>query len=57
MFIVVELLTDGSIRLLDQGEYMLDLSSDIDEAMVQAAEYVRTEYPEIFEERLMVEGE
>jgi hypothetical protein len=55
-FIVVELLTDGSIRLLDQGDYMLDLSDNIDEAMVQAAEYVRTEYPAIFEERLFIES-
>ncbi len=46
-FVSVELLVDGSIRLLDQGEYMLDLSSNIDEAMKQAAEYLKEQYPEI----------
>jgi hypothetical protein len=51
-FVVVELLLDGSVRLLDQGDYMLDLSSNIDEAMVQAAEYLKEQYPGIYSERL-----
>jgi hypothetical protein len=48
----VELLVDGKIRLLDQGEYMLDLSSNLDEAIQQAAEYLKEQYPEIYEIRL-----
>jgi len=48
-FVSVELLVDGSIRLLDQGEYMLDLSSNLDIAMQQAAEYLKEQYPEIHE--------
>jgi hypothetical protein len=51
-FVSVLLLVDGQIQLLDQGDYMLDLSSDLDEAMKQAAEYLRGQYPEIYEERL-----
>ncbi len=54
-FVVVELLADGSIRLLDQGEYMLDLSSDINEAMVQATEYLKAQWPDIFEACLLEE--
>jgi hypothetical protein len=48
-FVSVELLMDGSIRLLDQGEYMLDLSSNIDVAINQAADYLKEQYPEIYE--------
>jgi hypothetical protein len=51
-FVSVLLLVDGQIQLLDQGDYMLDLSSDLDEAMKQAAEYLRGQYPAIYEERL-----
>lgn len=46
-FVSVELLIDGSIRLLDQGDYMLDLSSNLDEAMKQASDYLKEQYPEI----------
>ena len=48
-FVSVELLVDGSIRLLDQGEYMLDLSSNLEEAIQQATEYLKEQYPEIHE--------
>ena len=48
-FVSVELMVDGSIRLLDQGEYMLDLSSNLDEAIQQATEYLKEQYPEIHE--------
>jgi hypothetical protein len=51
-FVVVEMLVNGSVRLLDQGEYMLDLDSDINKAMVQAAEYLKEQYPGIYSERL-----
>jgi hypothetical protein len=51
-FVSVLLLVDGQIQLLDQGDYMLDLSPNLDEAMTQAAEYLRGQYPEIYEERL-----
>jgi hypothetical protein len=51
-FVTVEMLVDGSIRLLDQGDYMLDLNSDIEKAMVQAAEYLKEQYPGIYSERL-----
>jgi hypothetical protein len=40
---------NGEIRLLNQGEYMLDLSSNLDVAMQQAAEYLKEQYPEIYE--------
>jgi hypothetical protein len=45
----VELLVDGKIRLLDQGDYMLDLSSNLDEAIKQASDYLKEQYPEIYE--------
>lgn len=48
-FVSVELMVDGSVRLLDQGEYMLDLSSNLDEAIQQATEYLKEQYPEIHE--------
>jgi len=51
-FVTVEMLVNGSIRLLDQGEYMLDLSEDIDQAIAQAAEYLKEQYPGIYSERL-----
>lgn len=47
-FVSVEVLGDGSIRLLDQGEYMRDLSSDIDEAIKQATDYLREQWPNIY---------
>jgi hypothetical protein len=48
-FVSVELLVDGSIRLLDQGDFMLDLSPNLDEAMKQATDYLKEQYPEIYE--------
>jgi hypothetical protein len=48
-FVSVELLMNGEIRLLNQGDYMLDLSSNLDIAMQQAAEYLKEQYPEIHE--------
>ena len=48
-FVSVELLVDGSIRLLDQGEYMKDLSPNLEEAIQQATEYLKEQYPEIHE--------
>jgi hypothetical protein len=48
-FVSIELLVDGKIRLLDQGEYMLDLPSNLEEAIKQAAEYLKEQYPEIHE--------
>lgn len=51
-FVTIELLTDGSIQLHDQGEYMLDLDSDIVVAMQQAASYIKGQYPEIYEDFL-----
>ena len=48
-FVSVELLIDGSIRLLDQGDFMLDLSPNLDEAMKQATDYLKEQYPEIYE--------
>lgn len=47
-FVVVEMLVNGSIRLLDQGEYMLDLSGNIDQAILQATEYLKEQYPGIY---------
>jgi hypothetical protein len=48
-FVSVLLLVDGTIQLLDQGDYMLDLSPNLDEAMKQATEYLKEQYPEIYE--------
>jgi len=48
-FVSVLLLVDGTIQLLDQGDYMLDLSSNLDEAMKQASDYLKEQYPEIYE--------
>jgi spermidine/putrescine-binding protein len=44
----VQVQKDGSIRLLDQGDYMRDLSSDIDEAIKQATEHLREQWPNIY---------
>lgn len=48
----VELLTDGTIHLNVQGSYMLDLDSDIEEAIKQATQYIKDEYPAIYEDFL-----
>ena len=48
-FVSVELLVDGQIRLLDQGDYMKDLSPNLEEAIQQAKEYLKEQYPEIHE--------
>ena len=48
-FVRVELLVDGTIRLLDQGDYMKDLSHNLGEAIQQATEYLKEQYPEIHE--------
>lgn len=48
-FVSVELLVDGTIRLLDQGDYMLDLSPNLKEAIQEATEYLKEQYPEIHE--------
>ena len=48
-FVRVELLVDGTIRLLDQGDYMKDLSPNLEEAIQEATEYLKEQYPEIHE--------
>ena len=48
-FVSVLLLVDGTIQLLDQGDYMLDLSSNLDEAMKQATDYLKEQYFGIYE--------
>jgi hypothetical protein len=48
----VELLTDGTIHLNVQGSYMLDLPSDIEEAIKEATQYIKDEYPAIYEDFL-----
>ena len=48
-FVSVELLVDGSIRLLDQGDYMKDLSPNLEEAIQQATNYLCDEYPNIYD--------
>ena len=48
-FVSVQVQKDGSIRLLDQGDYMRDLSSDIDEAIKQATDYLREQWPNIYD--------
>jgi hypothetical protein len=45
----VSVLKDGSIRLLDQGDYMRDLSADIDVAIKQATDYLREQWPNIYD--------
>ena len=48
----VELLTDGTIHLNVQGSYMLDLDSDVEVAIKQATQYIKDEYPAIYEDFL-----
>jgi hypothetical protein len=48
-FVSVSVLKDGSIRLLDQGDYMRDLSADIDVAIKQATDYLREQWPNIYD--------
>jgi hypothetical protein len=48
-FVSVLLLVDGTIQLLDQGDYMLDLNPNLDEAMKQATEYLKEQYFGIYE--------
>lgn len=48
-FVRVELMVDGTIRLLDQGDYMKDLSSNLEDAIQEATEYLKGQYPEIHE--------
>jgi hypothetical protein len=48
----VELLTDGTIHLNVQGSYMLDLDSDIEVAIKEATQYIKDEYPAIYEDFL-----
>jgi hypothetical protein len=48
-FVRIELMVDGTIRLLDQGDYMKDLSPNLEEAIQQATEYLKEQYPEIYE--------
>jgi hypothetical protein len=48
----VELLTDGTINLNVQGSYLKDLSSNVEEAIQEATDYIKAEYPEIYEEFL-----
>jgi hypothetical protein len=48
-FVSVLLLVDGTIQLLDQGDYMLDLSPNLDEAMKQATEYLQQQLPELYD--------
>lgn len=53
-FVSVELMVDGTIRLLDQGDYMKDLSSNLEEAIQEATEYLKEQYHEIHEMWLAV---
>ena len=48
----VELLTNGTINLNVQGSYLKDLSSDVEEAIKEATQYLKEQYPEIYEEFL-----
>lgn len=48
----VELLTDGTIHLNVQGDYVKDLSSNIEEAIQEATQYIKDECPSIYEEFL-----
>jgi hypothetical protein len=52
--VTVVLLTDGTIQLFDQGQPEMILSSNLEEAMEKAADYVKVCYPEIFNEFLSV---
>jgi hypothetical protein len=48
----VELLTDGTINLNVQGSYLKDLSPNVEEAIQEASDYIKEQYPEIYEEFL-----
>lgn len=48
----VELLTDGTINLNVQGSYLKDLSSNVEEAIQEATDYLKEQYPAIYEEFL-----
>jgi hypothetical protein len=48
----VELLTDGTINLNVQGSYLQDLSPNVEEAIKEAIDYIKEQYPEIYEEFL-----
>lgn len=48
----VELLTNGTINLNVQGSYLQDLSPNVEEAIKEATEYLKEQYPEIYEEFL-----
>lgn len=48
----VELLTNGTINLNVQGSYLQDLSSNVEEAIKEATDYLKEQYPEIYEEFL-----
>ena len=50
----ITLFTDGTIQLFDQGQPEMILSSNLDEAMEKAADYVKVCYPEIFNQFLSV---
>jgi hypothetical protein len=47
--ITVVLLTDGTIQLFDQGQPEMILSSNLEEAMEKATDYIKVCYPEIYE--------
>lgn len=44
----VTLLTDGTIQLYDQGQPEMILSSNLDEAMEKAADYLKVCYPKLY---------
>ena len=48
----VELLIDGTINLNVQGSYLQDLSPNVEEAIKEATQYLKEQYPEIYEEFL-----
>ena len=48
----VELLIDGTINLNVQGSYLQDLSPNVEEAIKEATDYLKEQYPEIYEEFL-----
>lgn len=47
--IQVTLFTDGTIQLFDQGQPEMILSSNLEEAMEKATDYIKVCYPEIYE--------
>ena len=48
----VELLTNGTINFYVQGSYLQDLSPNVEEAIKEATDYLKEQYPEIYEEFL-----